>query len=94
MVTKIHQLTADAGRRMSTYSQETYQRLGRPTFRLRCRGQLYATWRLAGRINQRRTIAYLSILGNGRAEEGVLFLAVEDLVHKVASFERLELLLV
>ena len=40
------------------------------------------------------TVAYLSILRNGRAEEGVLFLAVEDLVHKVASFERLELLLV
>jgi hypothetical protein len=39
-------------------------------------------------------IAYLSILRNGRAEEGVFLLAVEDLVDKVASFERLELLLV
>lgn len=39
-------------------------------------------------------VTYLSILWNGRAEEGVVFLTIEDLVDKVASFEGLELLLV
>lgn len=79
---------------MSTYSQETCQQFEQPTFHLRCQGRLYANRRLAVCISQRMVIAYLSILRNGRAEERVFFLAVEDLVDKVASFERLELLLV